>query len=115
MENVSAWAGLHYFASRVGEGMNTDSQSVVTWPEGNGWLSNQLSKINSGKIQTNTLVYKIHFRDTDGYGVDTISPSGAKKRYLVNHIIFAGPRYSASRVIEGYDLKYMRIFCFLHG
>ena len=106
LENVSAWAGLHYFASRVGEGMNTDSQSVVTWPEGNGWLSNQLSKINSGKIQTNTLVYKIHFRDTDGYGVDTISPSGAKKRYLVNHIIFAGPRYSASRVIEGYDLKY---------
>ena len=35
---VSAWAGVHYFASRRGRAANADRDAVVTWPEGNGWL-----------------------------------------------------------------------------
>lgn len=31
---VSAWAGLHYFCSRTGQGKDADEDSLLTWPEG---------------------------------------------------------------------------------
>ena len=31
---VSAWAGLHYFAARNGQAANADRGAVLTWPEG---------------------------------------------------------------------------------
>lgn len=31
---VSAWAGLHYFAARNGLGRQTEADAVLTWPEG---------------------------------------------------------------------------------
>jgi hypothetical protein len=45
---VSAWAGMHYFASRhgfhaPGEAVAEDREGVLTWPEGNGWLTQQLA------------------------------------------------------------------------
>ncbi|MEO7009322.1 MAG: hypothetical protein ABI156_09260, partial [Caldimonas sp.] len=44
---VSAWAGLHYFASRHGfhaPGDTADERdSLLTWPEGNAWLSRRLA------------------------------------------------------------------------
>lgn len=33
LKETSAWAGIHYFASRNGRGANTESQDVITWPE----------------------------------------------------------------------------------
>ena len=33
-EHTSAYAGLHYFASRVGEARNAESGAVLTWPDG---------------------------------------------------------------------------------
>lgn len=44
---VSAWAGLHYFASRHGfqpPGDDAgDREPVFTWPEGNAWLAERLA------------------------------------------------------------------------
>jgi len=37
-DQVSAWAGLHYFACRNGEAGNASSDAVLTAPEGNAWL-----------------------------------------------------------------------------
>ncbi|MBS1208385.1 MAG: amine oxidase [Proteobacteria bacterium] len=34
IEQVSAWAGLHYFASRDGHAANAEDGTVLTWPEG---------------------------------------------------------------------------------
>ena len=41
---VSAWAGLHYFASRrgfhaPGDDREDDGEQNLTWPEGNAWLA----------------------------------------------------------------------------
>src|SRR4029450_6024024 len=40
---VSAWAGLHYFASRHGFHAPGDEdgerEAVFTWPQGNAWLA----------------------------------------------------------------------------
>ena len=35
--DTSAWAGIHYFASREAE-----EKGPITWPEGNGWITKRL-------------------------------------------------------------------------
>ena len=43
---VSAWAGLHYFAGRRSiETPETRGTHYFTWPEGNGWLAEQLRRL----------------------------------------------------------------------
>ncbi len=46
-DTVSAWAGLHYFASRHGFHAPGDAEAerdpVFTWPEGNAWLVQRLA------------------------------------------------------------------------
>ena len=37
--NVSAWAGIHYFAGRRGWAADGAGDSVLTWPEGNDHLA----------------------------------------------------------------------------
>lgn len=39
---VSAWSGLHYFASRNGQARNADRGAVLTWPEGLDAMASQL-------------------------------------------------------------------------
>jgi monoamine oxidase len=45
--DVSAWAGLHYFASRHGFAAPGDDgaerEPVFTWPEGNAWLAERIA------------------------------------------------------------------------
>jgi glycine/D-amino acid oxidase-like deaminating enzyme len=41
-EHVSAWAGLHYFVARNGKASNAAEGSVITWPDGLGWLARTL-------------------------------------------------------------------------
>ena len=58
-DQVSAWAGVHYFASRDGQAANASSSAVLTWPEGNGWLAKKLREGIGAKVQPNALVWKI--------------------------------------------------------
>jgi hypothetical protein len=39
---ISAWAGLHYFCSRDGQAANAERGAVLTWPEGLGALAAKL-------------------------------------------------------------------------
>src|ERR1044072_1553631 len=48
LEQTSAWAGLFYFCSRVVE-PGIETQSLITWPEGNGRLLQHLFE----KVKTN--------------------------------------------------------------
>jgi NAD(P)-binding Rossmann-like domain len=41
-DEVSAWAGLHYFCSRDGLAANADRGAVLTWPQGLGALAGLL-------------------------------------------------------------------------
>ena len=55
---VSAWAGLHYFASRHGFHAPGDApadgerEPVFTWPEGNAWLVQRLAAPLGGRLHT---------------------------------------------------------------
>jgi len=41
-EEISAWAGLHYFCSRDGQAANAERGAVLTWPQGLAALASRL-------------------------------------------------------------------------
>src|SRR6185369_3919771 len=47
---TSAWAGLFYFCSRA-PAPNTESQPLITWPEGNGRLVQHLFEKSKANVQ----------------------------------------------------------------
>lgn len=63
LSQVSAWAGLHYFASRKGRAANATGSDVLTWPEGNGYLMNALHKQCGNTVKLNGLVYKVDINE----------------------------------------------------
>ncbi len=57
---VSAWAGIHYFASRGNEGeTEIENSTVLTWPEGNGWIIKRLRSQLERQIRPNSLVFHL--------------------------------------------------------
>ncbi len=59
LHQTSAWAGLHYFASRKGRAANALSSAVLTWPEGNAFLINALKHQAPDNVRTNMLVHNL--------------------------------------------------------
>ncbi len=99
---VSAWAGLHYFASRAGIGANADSQSVLTWPEGNGFLVSKFKSLVDDRIQNNSLVFSIENVGVENK-IDVLNvQDNSCTRYFAKNVIYCGPRFAASKVIKGY-------------
>jgi hypothetical protein len=43
---VSAWAGIHYFACRNGEAQDAANDTVLTTPGGNAWLADGLAQLD---------------------------------------------------------------------
>jgi hypothetical protein len=64
LRQTSAWAGIHYFASRLEEGRDEPAE-FLTWPEGNGRLVAQLAKTAGARLRLNALVADVDPR-TDG-------------------------------------------------
>jgi phytoene dehydrogenase-like protein len=109
-DQVSAWAGLHYFASRAGVSANADSQSVLTWPEGNGFLVSKFKNLIGDHIQNDSLVFSIENRGGRNK-VDVLNTrDNTCTRYLAKNVIYCGARFTASKVIKDYtsdvDLDY---------
>lgn len=98
-DHISAWAGIHYFASRVGAGANADGQDVLTWPEGNGWLVARLQEKISTRARVDAMAYAID-QDKFGVTVDYLeTATGRRKRIAGKQVIFAAPRFIAPKLI----------------
>lgn len=108
--HVSAWAGIHYFASRHGfhapgsPGSGADSSAerdgVLTWPEGNGWLTKRLAEPLGDRLRTAQVVTRI--ADLRG-GVEVDAWDANKKsmvRWQAERCIVALPVFIAARVVE---------------
>lgn len=103
IEQVSAWAGLHYFAARSGVAANADSQTVLTWPEGNGFLVSKLFDLCQEHVQKKSLVFSIE-ASPKGATVDVLNTdTQVCTRYTAKHVVYCGPRYAANRVIKNYE------------
>jgi monoamine oxidase len=101
--SVSAWAGIHYFASRHGfhlPGDGPERDAVLTWPQGNGWLSERMAWPLGERLRTGRVVTRIaslrHGVEVDALNVAT----GAAERWEAEHCIVALPVFVAARVVE---------------
>ena len=110
ISRVSAWAGIHYFASRHGfhaprsaaeHGADEEGDQVLTWPQGNGWLSQQLVKrLKSTQLTTDCSVLAIT-EGKDGVQIDTFHHSrNQHERWLAGRCVVALPSFIAARVLR---------------
>jgi hypothetical protein len=103
VEDVSAWAGIHYFASRNGRGSNISTHSVLTWPEGNGWIVKKIREKIQSEILTQSLVFNIEELSSGDTAVDCYHASeNLTIRYLAKAVIFSAPQFVAKRVLQSY-------------
>jgi hypothetical protein len=103
---VSAWAGVHYFASRHGFHVPGDSapdgerEGVLTWPEGNAWLTRRMAAPLGERLRTGRIVVRIAAA-RHGVEVDVFDPATASvQRWQAAQCIVALPLFIAARVIE---------------
>ena len=105
---VSAWAGIHYFASRhgfhaPGEAAAEDREGVLTWPEGNGWLTQRLAAPlhDGGQLRTACSVLRIT-EGRHGVQVDAFNhATDSVERWQAQRCIVALPVFVAARVVQG--------------
>jgi hypothetical protein len=93
INEVSAWAGIHYFASRKGEAANARIDDVLTWPEGNYFLIKQLRKGLEKNIESQCVVLSVQpMRDKVlvDYWDDR---EGSLIRLEANKVIMATPQF----------------------
>lgn len=99
-DRISAWAGIHYFASRKGQGANAAHADILTWPEGNGFLVKHLGKETAGKILTNRLAVKL-LAEKERVRIDYIHPdTGQVQAFRAKQCILAVPQFVAARLLQ---------------
>jgi monoamine oxidase len=102
MEETSAWAGIHYFASRHGRGANADSPSVLTWPEGIGWIAGKMREQVGDNIRCSACVLNVETAGS-GMAVDYYDVKrGTVVRIHARAVIYAAPRFTAFRAIKSF-------------
>ena len=101
-DQVSAWAGLHYFCSRIGKAENAENGAWLTWPGGLQPLAQAMDRAAGSRGVNGTAISL----KTTGQGVEALCfelVNGVPRTYLVRarKAICAMPLFVASRVVEG--------------
>ena len=86
---TSAWAGLHYFACRNGEAQHASDDTVLTAPDGNGWLARGLARAAEGRLFTDALVWRVE-EEKSSLAVDA-EIGGKSVRFAAQKLIWAAP------------------------
>ncbi|MBX3560890.1 MAG: FAD-dependent oxidoreductase [Sphingomonas sp.] len=96
--DVSAWAGVHYYAGRRGWAANDAADNVLTWPEGNDRLARGMADQFRGQIRSGRIVHRVT-RDGDRILVDSFDVSRQTTiRTRARAAILAMPRFVAAHV-----------------
>ena len=108
-KETSAWAGLHYFACRKGTSANADSETVVTWPEGNNWLVKQFKSSLKAYVRCDTLVYKVEV-ENELVNIYCFSPKDRKtSKVIANKCIMAAPQFINARLFGAKNERFEAI------
>jgi len=105
LSTVSAWAGIHYFASRHGfhapGGEAAEREGLLTWPEGNAWLTRRLAAPLGERLQTGCVVLRVaqHRHGVEVHALNTATQQ--VERWQGQRAIVALPIFVAARVVEG--------------
>ncbi len=104
---VSAWAGVHYFASRHGfhaPGADApepaERDAVLTWPEGNAWLTQRLAAPLRERLHTGHMALRVregrHHASVDFWNARTQQ----LETWRARHVVLAVPLFIAVRLLE---------------
>ena len=100
---VSAWAGIHYFASRHGfpaPGEAGEAEPLLTWPQGNAWLTEHLAAGLGDRAHTGQGVLRV-VPERHGVSVDSLSMrDGRVTRWQARSVVVALPVFVAQRVVQ---------------
>lgn len=98
LEQTSAWAGVHYFASRLD--VAGEAADFLTWPEGNGRLVRHLAEVAAARVRVGCVVTRVE--ESPGQGVTVTwhdEASGEDRALQAEHVVFALPRFLAGPVL----------------
>ncbi len=101
LEQTSAWAGLFYFCSRV-RSIGAESQSFITFPEGNGRFVNFLHERVKDKTRLNTIALEIIPNEK---GVDVLcfnTDTNEIRGLHVESIVFCAPIFTSRYLIRDF-------------
>ena len=100
---VSAWAGLHYFASRHGfhapGDEDAEREPVLTWPEGNAWLTRRLATPLADRLHTGRTALLV---DEGRHAVEVLvwdEAAGQAERWTADRVVLALPLFIAARLL----------------
>ena len=101
---VSAWAGLHYFASRHGfhapGAEDAERDGVFTWPEGNAWFITRLAAPQGDRLHTAMLALRLREGRHD-VRVDLWNEREQRaERWTASQVVLALPLFIAARLVE---------------
>jgi hypothetical protein len=101
---VSAWAGVHYFASRHGfhapGDADAERDAVFTWPEGNAWLVQRLAAPMAGRIHTGQTVLRVTENKHAVHVLAWNEDRAQLEAWTVLQVVLALPLFVAARVLE---------------
>jgi monoamine oxidase len=105
---VSAWAGIHYFASRHGFHPPGDSgaraseerDGVLTWPEGNAWLARRVAEPLGARLHTGMTALRVREGRNEA-SVDLWNEREQRaERWSAVQLVLAVPLFIAARLLE---------------
>ncbi|HEY8972683.1 MAG TPA: FAD-dependent oxidoreductase [Burkholderiaceae bacterium] len=99
---VSAWALVHYFASRHGFSApgddSNDRDPVLTWPDGNAPLARALRQPYADRVHTGRAVFRV---DEGLGGVEAWAFAGDEvEHWSARHLVMATPIFIAAHVLR---------------
>ncbi len=101
---VSAWAGLHYFASRHGFAAPGDAEdehdAVFTWPEGNAWLVRRLAAPFADRIHPGRTVLALREARHEVQVLAFDEATARHERWTAATVVLAVPVHVARRLID---------------
>lgn len=108
LQTTSAWAGLHYFASRKGKAANAGYDDVLTWPEGNGYLAGHIKKsLPAANIFTNSVVYSVAINNSKAEVLYYNTATNKSTRIIADKAIVATPQYVNKKILkQARDINY---------
>lgn len=99
LADTSAWAGIHYFASRRGLAANAKAGEVLTWPEGNAFLARQLAAASQPQLRKNAMVWRVN-ETAQGCETDVFDfTTGETVRFRSRAVIVSAPQFVAQRLV----------------
>ena len=101
--HVSAWAGIHYFASRDAHAQDADPETVLTWPAGNGWIVQRMLERWAPPLTTGALVHRVEPRPRDVLVEAYLPGEDRSVAIAAQHVVWAAPAAFAARALTSAD------------